>query len=115
MVNVRVSVDLDGVNRKMSSENLKRGKIAAGNQAMLIMEPYVPMRAGAMRASVYVDANGDVVYTRAPYVRPQFYGTNGIVTFRKYKTPGTGKRWDKPLKANVEKLKMVAVKAMGIK
>lgn len=115
MADVQVKVDLAGVVKKVSPDNVKRGKIAAGNQAMLLMEPYVPMRDGPMRVAAYVDGEGDVIYHKAPYVRPQFYGTNGIVIFRRYTTPGTGKRWDKPLKANVDKLKRVAVKAMGIK
>ncbi|GGE26294.1 minor capsid protein [Streptococcus himalayensis] len=116
MADVRVAVDLAGVEKKVSPQAMQRGKIAAGNEALLIMDSSVPLRAGggALRASGRVEPNGDVSYNTV-YARAQFYGTNGIVVFRKYTTPGTGKRWDKPLKANIEKLKKAAIKGMGIR
>ncbi len=115
MADVRVTVDLAGVEKKVSPQAMQRGKIAAGNQALLIMDNSVPLRAGggALRASGRVESNGDVSYNTV-YARAQFYGTNGIVTFRKYTTAGTGSRWDKPLKANIEKLKKAAIKGMGL-
>lgn len=114
MADVKVTVNLDGVERKVSPQNLKRGKIAAGSEALLIMDSYVPLRAGggALRASGRVEPNGDASYNTV-YARAQFYGTNGIVVFRKYTTAGTGGRWDKPLKANIGKLRKAAIKGMG--
>ena len=116
MADVRVTVNLDGVQRKLSPQAMKRGKIAMGNEGLLIMENHVPLKAGggALRASGHVNGNGDIVYNTV-YARAQFYGTNGIVTFRKYTTAGTGKRWDKPLKTNIDRLKRAAVKAMGVR
>lgn len=116
MADVRVTVDLAGVEKKVSPQAMKRGKIAAGSEALLIMENYVPLRAGggALRASGHVEGNGDVSYNTV-YARAQFYGTNGIVVFRKYTTAGTGSRWDKPLKANIDRLKRKAIEAMGIR
>lgn len=114
MADVKVTVNLDGVKRKVSPENLKRGKLAAASQAMLIMDPYIPMRSGPLRASGRVESNGDVSYNTV-YARAHFYGSNGIVTFRRYTTAGTGKRWDKPLKTNIDKLKQAAVRAMGLR
>ncbi|MGQ7704932.1 minor capsid protein [Streptococcus suis] len=116
MADVKVTVNLDGVEKKVSPQAIQRGRIAAGSQALLIMEHSVPLRAGGgeLRASGRVEPNGDVSYNTV-YAKAQFYGTNGIVVFRKYTTPGTGSRWDKPLKANIEKLKKVAVKGMGIR
>lgn len=115
MADVRVTVDLGGVERKVSSQAMQRGKLAAGNQALLIMDSSVPLRAGggALRASGRVESNGDVSYNTV-YARAQFYGTNGIVTFRHYTTSGTGSRWDKPLKANIDKIKRAAIKGMGL-
>ena len=78
------------------------------------MDPYIPMRSGPLRASGRVESNGDVSYNTV-YARAHFYGSNGIVTFRRYTTAGTGKRWDKPLKANIDKLKQAAVRAMGLR
>ena len=114
MPDVRVVVDLGGVERKFSPEAEKRGKLAIASQAMLIMDPHIPMRGGALRASGRIESNGDISYNIV-YARAHFYGTNGIVVFRRYRTPGTGKRWDRALKANVEKLKQVAVRAMGLR
>lgn len=116
MADVKVTVDLAGVEKKVSPQAIQRGRIAAGRQALLIMEHSVPLRAGGgeLRASGRVEPNGDVSYNTV-YARAQFYGTNGIVVFRRYTTPATGSRWDKPLKANIEKLKKVAVKGMGIR
>ncbi|NQJ67663.1 capsid protein [Streptococcus suis] len=116
MADVRVTVDLAGVENKVSPQAMQRGKIAAGSEALLIMDSSVPLRAGggALRASGRVEPNGDASYNTV-YARAQFYGTNGIVVFRKYTTAGTGKRWDKPLKANIERLKKAAIKGMGIR
>ncbi|WP_070021799.1 minor capsid protein [Streptococcus agalactiae] len=113
MADVRVTVDLGGAEKKVSPQSMKRGKIAAGSEALLIMDSYVPLRRGALRASGRVEPNGDASYNTV-YARAHFYGTNGIVTFRKYTTPGTGSRWDKPLKANIGRLKKAAIKGMGI-
>lgn len=115
MADVRVTVDLGGVEKKVSPQAMKRGKLAAGSEALLIMDSSVPLRAdgGALRASGRVEPNGDASYNTV-YARAQFYGTNGIVVFRKYTTAGTGKRWDKPLKANINRLKRAAIKGMGL-
>lgn len=115
MADVRVTVDLGGVEKKVSPQTMKRGKLAAGGEALLIMDSSVPLRAGggALRASGRVEPNGDASYNTV-YARAQFYGTNGIVVFRKYTTAGTGKRWDKPLKANINRLKRAAIKGMGL-
>lgn len=115
MADVRVTVDLGGVEKKVSPQAMKRGKLAAGSEALLIMDSSVPLRAGggALRASGRVEPNGDASYNTV-YARAQFYGTNGIVVFRKYTTAGTGKRWDKTLKANINRLKRAAIKGMGL-
>lgn len=57
MADVRVTVDLAGVEKKVSPQAMKRGKIAAGSEALLIMEHYVPLGAGggALRASGHVE------------------------------------------------------------
>ena len=114
MADVRVAIDLVGIEKKVSPQAVAKGRLAVANQALMIMEPYVPSRSGDLRASGHVESNGDVSYNTV-YARAHLYGTNGIVTFRKYTTPGTGKRWDKPLVANVDKLKQVAIRAMGIR
>ncbi|HEM3578219.1 TPA: capsid protein [Streptococcus suis] len=112
MADVRVTVDLGGVEKKVSPQAMQRGQLAMGGEAMQIMRDHVPLGAtGDLRASGRVERNGDVSYNTV-YARAQFYGTNGIVVFRKYTTPGTDKRWDRPLRENLGKLKKAAVEGM---
>ena len=44
MADVRVSIDLAGVEKKVSPQAMQRGKIAAGSEALLIMDSSVPLR-----------------------------------------------------------------------
>lgn len=113
MADVRVTVDLKGIEKKVSPQAIQRGRLAMGDEALLIMESSIPFRPGGgdLRASGRVERNGDVSYNTV-YARAQFFGTNGIVVFKKYTTPGTGKRWDKPLKANIGRLKKAAVEGI---
>ena len=91
-MSVKVTVELDGVKRKLSQENFKRGQYALANQAMSDMNQFVPRKEGTLRTTAHV-VDCSVVY-QTPYAKAQFYGSNGKATFRNYSTPGTGKRWD---------------------
>ncbi len=91
-MSVKVTVELDGVKRKLSQENFKRGQYALANQAMSDMNQFVPRKEGVLRTTAHV-VDGSIVY-QTPYAKSQFYGSNGKATFSKYSTPGTGKRWD---------------------
>lgn len=61
-----------------------------------------PMLTGALRSDARVETSTQgkrttygAVYgdERVPYARAQEFGTNGIVVFRHYTTPGTGKNY----------------------
>lgn len=95
-----VKVDVGGIRKKISPEAMKRGRYALGNQAMADMNRYVPKRSGggALRGSAHLNGDHSKIIYQTPYAKVQYYGTNGKAVFRKYSTPGTGKRWD--LKAN---------------
>ncbi|WP_028125654.1 minor capsid protein [Eremococcus coleocola] len=111
---IKVDVDFSGIEEKLSPGAIKRGQFAMANQALMEMEQYVPMRKGTLRAGAVADQRG-VTYP-GPYGRAHFYGTNGIVTFRKYTTAGTGKRWDKRLnEGQLKKIGKAGLKGMGIK
>ena len=58
------------------------------------MNQFVPKKESSLRTTGHVSADGNQVVWNTPYAKAQFYGTNGRATFRKYSTPGTGKRWD---------------------
>lgn len=95
-----VKVDLTGIRAKVSPQAIKRGRYALGNQAMADMNSYVPKNSGGgiLRGSAHLNSEASKIIYDTPYAKPQFYGTNGKSIFKKYSTPGTGKRWD--LKAN---------------
>lgn len=114
MFRIRTKADLSGAERKVSDANVLRGKRALANQVLMDTDKYIPMKGGALRASGQIAIDGSAVSWNTVYARAQFYGANGIVVFKKYTTPGTGKLWyDKSAEANVDKWKRVAAKEMG--
>lgn len=114
MFRIRTKADLSGAERKVSDANVLRGKRALANQVLMDTDKYIPMKGGALRASGQIAIDGSAVSWNTVYARAQFYETNGIVVFKKYTTPGTGKLWyDKSAEANVDKWKRVAAKEMG--
>lgn len=110
-----VKVQLDGVNRKLSSQNFARGRYAMGNQMLSDMNPFVPRKEGSLRSTGHITSDGKKLAWTTPYARAQFYGSNGKATFRKYSTTGTGKRWDLKAKSiHLKDWKKAFVKGSGI-
>lgn len=78
--------NLDTAARSMAESIIVNSRITA------------PMLTGALRSDGRVEGNqgkygaifGD---ERVPYARAQEFGTNGIVVFRNYTTPGTGSHY----------------------
>lgn len=93
MSDVKVTVDLGNVKRKLSPEGFNKGKFALANQALADMNQFVPRKKGTLRTTGHVTSENSILY-QTPYAKAQFYGSNGKATFSKYSTPGTGKRWD---------------------
>lgn len=91
---VEIKINLDNARKKLSSDAERRGRYALANQAMADMDQFVPMLSTALRNSATIDLDGKAVNWNTPYAKAQFYGTNGIVSFHNYTTPGTGPRWD---------------------
>lgn len=115
-MSVSVQIDISEIEKLLTAENEKKAKIAVANQMIIDMDKFVPMRHGTLRASGHVQSSGDigVVYTTV-YARAHFYGTNGIVRFRKYTTSGTGKRWDEKAQSRYsEQWAEVAKKGLGL-
>jgi hypothetical protein len=118
MADVTIKVDLKGVERKLSAQNLRRGKLAMSNQMLLDMKRFVPKRDGNLRASGHAKVDA-VKYTEV-YARAQFYGASykkgTSYTFKRYSEPGTGKRWDLKAKAKYfGSWKDVFAKGAGLK
>lgn len=91
---IKIKVDLGGATKKLSKANQDSGRNAMSNQALADMIPFVPYKEGSLVATGRVLYNGHIIRFSGKYAKAQFYGTNGIVVFRKYSKPGTGKRWD---------------------
>lgn len=113
-----VKIDLKGVEKKVSPENFAKGKLAIANQMLKDMSSFIPRDSGELSGSGQVTSNG--VKYPGPYARAQFYGSsynkNRRFVFKKYTTPGTGKRWDKKASALYSKnWAEVGAKAMGVK
>ncbi len=115
---VSVKIDLKGIEKKVSSSALAKGKLAIANQMMIDMQPFIPRKSGDLSGSG--QATRDGVRYPGPYARAQFYGSSynkrRRFTFSRYTTPGTGKRWD--LKASALHVKdwgKVGLRAMGVK
>lgn len=100
MFGVAIKADLKNVEKKLSKDNADKAKYMLANQMLADMSPYVPFRANPLMTSGHVSPDHEWLIWDTPYARAQFYGNNGIVTFRQYTTPGTGKRWDLVAKAN---------------
>lgn len=112
---VTAHVDLSGATRKVSPQNVTRGRQAMASQMVMDMTQYVPMLNGDLRASASIGLQGQAIYYNTVYARAHFYGTNGIVTFRKYTTPGTGKNWYiKARNKHLDDWVNVAKKGMGL-
>ena len=113
-MSIAIKVDLQRAKQKLSSESMTRGKIAVASKILLDNEQYIPLRGGKLRASGRIVGQGDAV-DGTVYARAQFYGSNGIVTFRRYTTPGTGRRWDQVATRNhAEEWAREFVKGMGL-
>lgn len=112
---VKITVDLKGATRKLSEQNFTRGRIAMASQMLMDMDRLIPYKDGSLRASGHMASDGSELSWSTVYARAQFYGTNGIVTFQSYTTPGTGKRWDEKAKAQYgDNWRKVFVKGAGL-
>lgn len=93
-----VKVDLRGAQRKLSGQNITRGRVVMANQALMDMDGFVPQLSGDLRASGHVADQGRTIEYSTIYARAQFYGSTfskGVTrTWSKGKLAGTGPRWD---------------------
>lgn len=111
----RAKIDLGGVTKKVSPSNVLKGRRALANQILLDTTDFVPKRSGDLRASASIGLQGETITWNTVYARAQFYGTNGIVTFKKYTTPGTGRNWYKKARnKNIDGWKETVLKEMGL-
>jgi hypothetical protein len=86
---VQVNVNLSKVKAKLSTGNIKRGRIALANQALGDMNQFVPMRDNILRQTGHANGEGSEVIWSTAYAARLFY-----MPMYNYTTPGTGPRWD---------------------
>lgn len=115
---VSVKIDLKGIEKKVSPTALAKGKLAIASQMLTDMSSFIPRDSGELSGSGQATRNG--VKYPGPYARAQFYGSsynkNKSFVFKKYTTPGTGKRWDlKALALHSANWGKVGLRAMGVK
>lgn len=100
---LHITINSDGLGKKICTENLDRGLFALVNQAHSDMNLYAPKREGELRKQSFAQENRityEVPYAKAQY-RGYFYTKTGKkIQFKKYKETGTGSHWDKRAKAN---------------
>lgn len=97
---IQANSDFSKIERALSEKNRKNANRRAAGKFLQRAQPYVPLWDGPLRSGGRVVDHETVEWRGVPYGKAQFYGTNGIVTFRNYTTPGTGKRWDLVTKGN---------------
>lgn len=115
-MSINISFDISSIEKKIDSGTLRNTKVALANQILMDNERFVPRRKGDLVASGHTSAGGESVIYNTVYARAHYYGTNGIVTFRKYTTAGTGKKWaDVSSKVNMDKWEKVVKKGLGLK
>lgn len=113
-VDVKVNVNIGGLEKKLSHQNFERGLFAMSNQMLADMNRYVPMQKGTLRGTGHIVNNRQIVWS-TKYAKAQFYGTNGKAVFVHYSTGGTGKRWDLKAKgAHGSSWKRVFIKGAGL-
>ncbi|APS41316.1 Phage minor capsid protein [Weissella jogaejeotgali] len=93
MADLAIHLNVGDVDQLLSHANKQKAKLDLTSQMGKDMEKYVPLRKGDLRANLTITP--DRLSYGEVYARAQFYGTNGIVSFHNYTTPGTGPRWDR--------------------
>lgn len=131
-MSIKVQYDLTPLEKKFGPGNVMLARNAVANQVLMDSEKYVPSSGvvasknknkdkghiskstDSLRASGRA-SKGSVSWNTV-YARAQFFGTNGIVTFRKYTTPDTGSKWtEKASNSNMKKWEEVAKKGLDIR
>lgn len=96
---VNVKVDLSGVARKLSKENIRQGKLSMMDNMLADMNQFVPFREGTLSQTGIITADEEGLKWDTKYAKAQFYGMVGrpAKPVRQYTTskhPRAGKRWD---------------------
>lgn len=113
-MSITVSYDITKLERSVTYGAMKEAQFKVAEQVVMDSERYVPQRGGAL-VGTGMAYSGYVVWNTV-YARAHYFGTNGIVTFRKYSVPGTGTKWvEKAAASNMKNWEEVALKGLNLK
>lgn len=87
-------VDFRGLFRDLENKK-ERAQRAFGETALQDMQPYVPMKSGALRGSGHTENGGKQIVWEVYASNGYPYGAKQFETqYMNYTTPGTGPHWD---------------------
>lgn len=91
MMSVSVKIDMNGVYKKLSTQNFNAGKRSLANQSLVDMnENFVPMRGGDLRMSATLAIDASFIIWNSVYAKKHYY----LDFSPNYTTSGTGPYWD---------------------
>lgn len=113
-MSITISYDISKLENSVTPAGIKRAGTIVANQVVMDSERYVPQ--GKTRNLVGSGhAEGVAAVWHTVYARAHYFGTNGIVTFRKYSTPGTGTKWvEKASNSNMSKWEETVLKGLNL-
>ena len=113
-MSITISYDISKLENSVTPAGIKRAGNIVANQVVMDSERYVPQ--GKTRNLVGSGhAEGVAAVWHTVYARAHYFGTNGIVTFRKYSTPGTGTKWvEKASNSNMSKWEETVLKGLNL-
>lgn len=97
---MEINVRVEGLDGKKTSERIlnHKAKMFTASTIARYMNPYVPMRTGALSQTYEIsDTNYSITYTQ-PYAHRMYYGDG--FNFNKEQHPQAQSRWAEPVKAN---------------
>lgn len=113
-MSIKVSFDISRLENAVTSAGIEQAKLTVANQVLMDSQKYVPKRHGALVGTGRTEGNSAVVW-HTVYARAHYFGTNGIVVFRKYTAAGTGTRWvEKAAASNMKNWEQIVMKGLNL-
>lgn len=113
-MSITISYDISKLENSVTSAGIKKAGTIVANQVVMDSERYVPQgKTGKLVGSGRTEGAAAVWHT--VYAKAHYFGTNGIVTFRKYTVGGTGPKWvEKAEASNMSKWEEIVLKGLNL-
>lgn len=113
-MSIKVSFDISKLENAVTTAAVRKSEFTVANQVLIDSDKHVPKGLGTLVGTGRVEGNTAVSWTTV-YARAHYYGTNGIVKFRKYSTPGTGPKWvEKAASSNMKNWEQIVMKGLNL-